>query len=59
MEHRETRPPLRPADLRKAVTEWAAQGFTVHIAPDGGMTVSPAHLTQKSDQFDQVDFARR
>lgn len=50
--------PLRPADLRKAVSEWASQGFTVQIAPDGSMTVIPPQPPAKGDPFDLVDFAK-
>lgn len=54
-----TRQPIfRPADLRKAVSEWAAQGFVVQIAPDGSLTVTPPQQPEKRDQFDLVDFSR-
>jgi len=52
------KPLLRPADLRKAVAEWAGKGFTVQIAPDGSMTVSPPQSAAPTDPFDLVDFAR-
>lgn len=55
----EPRPVLRPSDLRRAVSEWAAQGFQVKVDPDGTITVLPAAPQQaKADQFDMVDFKR-
>jgi hypothetical protein len=53
-----TKPLWRPADLRKAVTEWAAQGFSVIIEPDGKVHVKPATPGGDLDDFDQVDFKR-
>lgn len=52
------RPMWRPADLRKAVTEWAAQGFSVTIEPDGKVHVTPPAPGGDLDDFDQVDFKR-
>jgi len=34
-------PIMRPSELRKAVTEWCAQGFAVKVDRDGSITVTP------------------
>jgi hypothetical protein len=52
------RPIWRPAELRKAVTEWAAQGFSVTIDPDGSIHVSPSATKETGDPFDLVDMKR-
>lgn len=49
---------MRPADLRKAVSDWAAQGFTVSIKPSGEIVVAPPAAKPIDDPFDGVDFAR-
>lgn len=54
----EPRPILRPADLRRAVSEWAAQGFAVKVEPDGTITVTPPMHTPPADGFDVVDMRR-
>lgn len=38
----EQRPIMRPSDMRRTVSEWAAQGFSVAIEPDGRIVVKPA-----------------
>ncbi|WP_406735875.1 hypothetical protein [Thioclava sp. GXIMD4215] len=48
---------FRPADLRRAVTEWVAQGFHVRVGADGSIDVKPAEQTSK-DEFDLVDMKR-
>ena len=53
------RPLFRPADLRKAVTEWAAQGFTVTVTSDGSITVKPAAPATARDEIDLIDFRRK
>lgn len=35
------KPALTATELRKAVSEWAAQGFAVKIERDGAITVTP------------------
>lgn len=54
----ETKMIMRPSDLRRAVAEWAAQGFHVRIDPDGAINVSPASPQQPADDFDLVDMRR-
>ncbi|MDQ7262446.1 hypothetical protein NM680_11640 [Paracoccus sp. PS-1] len=51
-------PIMKPSDLRRAVSEWAAQGFHVRIDPDGAINVSPASQQQPADDFDLVDMRR-
>lgn len=53
----EARPVMRASDIRRAVSDWAAQGFTVRVEPDGAIVVM---LPQKSggDDFDLVDMRR-
>lgn len=53
-----TKPIWRPADLRKAVTEWAAQGFSVTIDPDGKIHVTPPGPEISVEPIDLVDFKR-
>ena len=36
---------MRPSDIRRAVSEWVAQGFAVTVQPDGTITITPP--TQK------------
>lgn len=55
---RENLPVMRPADLRKTVAEWVAQGFSVSIKPSGEIIVTPAAQKPGTDPFDSVDFAR-
>lgn len=53
------KPIMRPSDIRRAVSEWAAQGFAVTVEPDGRITVQPAAPPgSKPDAFDMVDFRR-
>lgn len=52
------RPVFKPADLRKSVTEWAAQGFSVRIDPDGTVTITPPAAQPPQDPFDLVDMKR-
>lgn len=52
----EMRPVMRPADIRRAVTEWASQGFAVKVDPDGTISVTPPQRHDNSDPFDQLDF---
>ncbi|MDB6454752.1 hypothetical protein [Falsirhodobacter sp. 20TX0035] len=54
----ELRPIMKPADIRRAVSEWAAQGLRVQVKPDGTITVEPAAMPQTGDAFDAVDFTR-
>lgn len=52
------RPVFKPADLRRAVAEWAAQGFSVRIDPDGSVIVTPPSPQPPQDPFDLVDLKR-
>lgn len=52
----EPRPVMRPSELRKAITEWASQGFAVRVEPDGTINVTPPQKHDGSDPFDQLDF---
>lgn len=54
----EHRPIMRPADIRRAVSEWAAQGFAVRVHPDGTITVTPPAPSPAVDEFDIVDMRR-
>lgn len=54
----EARPIMRPSDIRRAVSEWAAQGFAVKVDPDGSITVTPAVPQRSADDFDLVDMRR-
>jgi len=54
----DARPIMRPSDIRRAVSEWAAQGFSVTVDPDGRIHVEPPSTMQKPDSFDQIDFKR-
>ena len=36
----EMKPIMRPSDIRRAVTEWATQGFAVRVDPDGTITIT-------------------
>lgn len=47
---------MRPADLRRAVSEWAALGCSVEIAPDGTIKVTPG---EKREDPDLIDWSRR
>jgi hypothetical protein len=49
---------MRPSDLRKAVSEWAAQGFLVSILPDGTITITPPPQQPTGDAFDMVDMRK-
>lgn len=51
-------PIMRPSDLRKAVSEWCAQGFIVTMAGDGSVTVEPAAQKPQADQFDVLDLRK-
>lgn len=50
------KPIWRASELRKAVTEWVSQGFSVHVSPDGSVQVNPPASTSEQDAFDLVDF---
>lgn len=50
--------PFRPSDLRRAVSEWAAQGLSVTIKPSGEIVVTPPSIKPDTDPFDAVDFTR-
>lgn len=52
------KPIFRPADMRRAVSEWVSQGFSVEIKPNGAILVLPAAVEASGDQFDMVDFKR-
>ncbi|SNT16869.1 hypothetical protein SAMN05421763_105316 [[Luteovulum] sphaeroides subsp. megalophilum] len=52
------RPIMRPADIRRAVAEWVAQGFAVEVLPDGTLKVSPHDGISAADAFDLVDMRR-
>lgn len=49
--------PFKPADLRRAVTEWAERGFSVRIEADGAITVTPQPVRPRDD-FDLVDMRK-
>ena len=49
---------FRPADLRKSVTEWVANGFTVTVTPDGEITVKPPTDTPQ-DAVDLIDWRKK
>lgn len=49
---------MRPSDLRRAVTDWVAQGCTVEIMPDGTVKVAPPSQGPERDAFDLVDMKR-
>ena len=51
------RPVMRPSDIRKAVAEWASQGFAVVVEPDGTIRVTPP-VSGAGDAFDMVDMRR-
>lgn len=51
------KPVMRSADIRRAVSEWASQGFGVTIRPDGTINVTPRSEAEPADPFDQIDFA--
>ncbi|WP_417816566.1 hypothetical protein [Tritonibacter scottomollicae] len=51
-----TKPIWRPSELRKAVTEWVSQGFSVKVAADGSVQVNPPSGSNDQDAFDLVDF---
>lgn len=53
------RPVLKPADLRRAVSQWVAEGCTVRIDPDGTITVTPpGQRDDEPNQLDLIDFNR-
>lgn len=53
------RPVLKPADLRRAVSQWVAEGCTVRIDPDGTIIVTPpGQRDDEPNQFDLIDFKR-
>lgn len=55
----EQRPILRPSDIRQAVTQWAAMGFSVTLDTRTGLlTVTPPGPSKPGDPFDQIDMAR-
>jgi len=48
-----------PADIRRAVAEWAAQGFAVTVDLRAGqIKVLPSADTPDGNPFDQVDMTR-
>ncbi|MBU2867846.1 hypothetical protein [Pacificibacter marinus] len=49
------RPILKPAEMRRAVTEWVSNGFSVSILPDGQVKIMPPSASIKQDAFDLVD----
>jgi len=51
------RPLSKPADLRRAVSEWAGLGFVVKIAPDGAITVEPPGERQPDAAL--IDWSRK
>lgn len=53
----EARPIMRADALRRAVSDWAAQGFTVRVEPDGAIVVTPPQRNA-GDDFDLVDMRR-
>lgn len=53
----ETRPIMRPSDIRRAVAEWTAAGCAVTVHPDGTIRVVPPNATSP-DPFDLVDMSR-
>lgn len=54
----EMKPIMRPSDIRRAVTEWATQGFAVRVDPDGTITITPPAAPPTGDAFDLVDMRR-
>ncbi|SLN43908.1 hypothetical protein PSM7751_01995 [Pseudooceanicola marinus] len=48
---------MRPADMRRAVSEWVSKGCTVKIGPDGSIEVKPPQVTM--DDADLVDWTRK
>lgn len=52
------RPIMRPSDIRRAVSEWAAQGFAVRVAPDGTISVTPPAARDEGTAFDMLDFKK-
>ena len=54
----EPRAVMRASDIRRAVSEWAAQGFAVKVDPDGTITVTPPGPQRPADDFDLVDMRR-
>ena len=54
----ELRPIMRPAELRRAVSEWAAQGFAVTVEPDGTIRVQPPVPVPATDPLDLLDLRR-
>lgn len=43
---------MRPSDIRRAVSEWVAQGFAVTVQPDGTITITPPTPKPSGDAFD-------
>lgn len=54
----DSKPLMRPSDLRRAVAEWVALGCSVEIMSDGKIRVSPAGLPDSRDAFDLVDMKK-
>ncbi|WP_166504581.1 hypothetical protein [Thioclava sp. IC9] len=54
----DSKPLMRPSDLRRAVAEWVALGCSVEIMPDGKIRVSPAGHPDSRDAFDLVDMKK-
>lgn len=48
----------KPAEMRKAVTEWVERGFAVKIAPDGTIDVRPTD-GKTAEDADLIDWKRR
>ncbi|GGO26857.1 hypothetical protein GCM10010991_07920 [Gemmobacter aquaticus] len=49
---------MRPSDIRRAVSEWVAQGFAVTVQPDGTITITPPTPKPSGDAFDMVDMRK-
>ena len=49
---------FKPSELRRAVSDWAAQGFSVEVRPDGTIRVEPPKRGPEPDEFDLVDMRR-
>jgi hypothetical protein len=49
---------MRPSDIRRAVSEWVAQGFAVIVHPDGTIAITPPPQQPTGDAFDMVDMRK-
>lgn len=52
-------PIMRPSELRKAVTEWCAQGFAVKVDRDGSITVTPPVAASTVQPVDLIQWGKR